>query len=225
MSTRALRKKKPLALWGDPDIAILPESTKRATLEKRNWQWIGSTPKSGLGIATREGEATSLIRRVCEDEKWIGLMETRNPSPLTVVAVWACYSRSPRKTEMGPVLKGIEEILSAVEGKDAIIAGDFNNGAFWDKPGRADNFSELAKCFEDAGFVSAYHSFFNEELGQETRGTFYLRREQRNSYHIDYCFIPKKWISSIRSIEVGGYRDWIEFSDHMPITLDIGTEG
>lgn len=218
-------RKVSLALCGDPDVAVIPESSKDAVLESRNWQWIGSESKSGLGIATRECQSTTTIRRLCENDKWIGLVETGIARPITVVGVWACYPRTPRKSEMGPVSKGIEEILSAIEGKEAIVAGDFNNGAFWDRPGRADNFSDVSKCFANAGFVSAYHTFYGENLGEETRGTFYLRRNQENVYHIDHCFIPQRWASSIGAVEIGAYEKWIEYSDHMPITIDIETKG
>ena len=38
--------------------------------------------------------------------------------------------------------------------------------------------------------------------GRETRPTFFLYRHQRRPYHIDYCFLPTRYLGRIRDVTV-----------------------
>ena len=71
------------------------------------------------------------------------------------------------------------------------------------------------------GLVSAYHHFFGEEQGSETRPTFYLLWKENRPFHIDYCFIPEAWTADIRSVSVGTYADWFASSDHRPLVVEL----
>ena len=55
----------------------------------------------------------------------------------------------------------------------------------------------------------------------EIEGVQYIENHTKNinkKYHIDYAFVKGFTISNI---EIGLYADWIEYSDHMPLILDI----
>ncbi|MCE3241944.1 MAG: exonuclease, partial [Deltaproteobacteria bacterium] len=75
------------------------------------------------------------------------------------------------------------------------------------------------------GLVSAYHHFFGEAQGAESRPTLYLRRDPEKPYHIDYCFIPEAWVTMLRSVEVGTDEPWARYSDHRPLVVDIDVPG
>lgn len=102
------------------------------------------------------------------------------------------------------------------------MAGDFNNSAYWDKPGRADNFKDLAKELNNGGLVSAYHSFTGDEFGEEQQPTFYMQRNREKPYHLDYCFLSRDLLERVTSVRVGTYDEWIGLSDHMPLIVDLG---
>ena len=71
------------------------------------------------------------------------------------------------------------------------------------------------------GLVSAYHRFFGEDQGAESRPTLYLLKKRERPYHIDYCFIPESWVPNLTSVAVGAYETWITASDHCPLVVDI----
>ncbi|MCX6244908.1 MAG: hypothetical protein NTU98_09405 [Bacteroidetes bacterium] len=66
-----------------------------------------------------------------------------------------------------------------------------------------------------------YHSKHSIEPGEEKDPTFYLYRKKDHPYHIDYCFASEKIIERGVDFSVGNVDEWIEFSDHTPIFIDI----
>lgn len=218
---KGFAKKVGQAFSCDPEIAILPESARNIAVKGRKWKWVGQNDASGLGVSISESIPIVDFKQAGVGAMWFSATTLDLPSPLVVIAVWACYERSPRKADKGPVNTCLKEILSLVQGRDAIIAGDFNNSAEWDQSGRADNFSNTVDAFSEAGLVSAYHRSTGEKMGAETVPTFFSRRSQANSHHIDFCFIPESWADQLVSVEVGKFEEWIALSDHMPITVEI----
>jgi endonuclease/exonuclease/phosphatase family metal-dependent hydrolase len=79
----------------------------------------------------------------------------------------------------------------------------------------------LVGLLTSLGLVSAYHSFFREEQGQESRPTLYFQWNEFKPFHIDYCFLPGSWVKQIVQVAVGGFDDWKGMSDHRPLTIDI----
>jgi endonuclease/exonuclease/phosphatase family metal-dependent hydrolase len=76
----------------------------------------------------------------------------------------------------------------------------------------------------ELGLVSSYHHYYGEAHGTETRPTFYLHRNKRRPYHIDYCFVPEGWASYIQSVQIGSYEDWQKHSDHRPLLVDLNLD-
>jgi exodeoxyribonuclease-3 len=104
----------------------------------------------------------------------------------------------------------------------SVIIGDFNSNRLWDYKRPPDlNHTGLVRKLEAMGISSAYHDYFSEEHGAETRPTLYFRKSQQQTYHIDYCFLPTSWRSHMRSVEVGSYNDWISSSDHVPLCVEL----
>lgn len=71
------------------------------------------------------------------------------------------------------------------------------------------------------GFVSAYHSFHEEEQGRESQSTFYDQWSEFKPFHIDYCFIPGAWQRRITGVKVDAFEPWRTASDHRPLIVDI----
>jgi hypothetical protein len=90
------------------------------------------------------------------------------------------------------------------------------NGKLW---------ADLMTRLEPLGLVSAYHRFFNEGFGAETRPTHFFKGKQGSPFHLDYFFVPAAWMSRVASVEVGTYEAWSSYSDHAPVTVDMRPEG
>jgi exodeoxyribonuclease III len=100
-----------------------------------------------------------------------------------------------------------------------VVVGDFNTSG---SPGKHQKgHMELVRVLRDKfGIVSAYHAHFDVEFGAERHPTHYWRRSCDAPWHIDYCFVPESWASTIRSVEVGSFEAWTD-SDHRPLTVDL----
>jgi len=79
----------------------------------------------------------------------------------------------------------------------------------------------LLEITDALGLVSAYHNFFHEDFGKETRPTYFHQGKKENPFHLDYCFLPKEWIPMIDRVEVGKYSEWGQISDHVPLIVDL----
>jgi len=79
----------------------------------------------------------------------------------------------------------------------------------------------LTERLSALGPVSAYHSWTGEAFGDESRMTYFHLRRADRGFHIDYCFIPNRWRTRIRSISVGEPHVWLGYSDHMPLIVDL----
>ena len=59
------------------------------------------------------------------------------------------------------------------------------------------------------------------EHGKEKHPTFYMYRKVEKPYHIDYCFASEEIMNNGFDFSTGEFKDWIELSDHTPITVKI----
>jgi endonuclease/exonuclease/phosphatase family metal-dependent hydrolase len=67
----------------------------------------------------------------------------------------------------------------------------------------------------ERGIHSAYHTYFKEEHGEETRPTFYLYKNKAKPYHIDYCFVSDKFtVETVKVVDV-------DCSDHSPVIITL----
>jgi hypothetical protein len=73
---------------------------------------------------------------------------------------------------------------------------------------------------EELGIVSLYHAQTGEEQGKEKQATFYMYRKPEKPYHIDCAFISKEMLPG-SIMKIGSPSDWMEFSDHMPLAVDL----
>jgi len=105
--------------------------------------------------------------------------------------------------------------------KPVILCGDFNSNKIWDDHRKTHNHSAVVSLLEKRGLLSAYHHFFSEPQGHETRPTYYFWHRQNRGYHIDYVFLPRAWAPCIQSVAVGHHADWSHLSDHVPVSVDL----
>lgn len=104
----------------------------------------------------------------------------------------------------------------------SVVLGDFNANAAWDNPRRPTDFSRVAqRLASEFGLRSAYHTWFREPFGSETRATHYFWRQKARPFHIDFCFIPEAWLSKVRAVSIRDEPPWCDLSDHRPLIIDL----
>ena len=132
-------------------------------------------------------------------------------------------SHAPVEAGLQPRLSSSDSSLRSVSAnpKPVILCGDFNSNKLWDDHRKTGNHSAVVRLLEKRGLLSAYHHFFSEPQGHETRPTYYFWHRKTRGYHIDYVFLPRAWASRIQSVQVGPHSDWSHLSDHVPLCVDL----
>jgi endonuclease/exonuclease/phosphatase family metal-dependent hydrolase len=207
-----------------PDIAVVPECSEVSVvcLREQGYRtlWFGSNPRKGLGvICSNEWEIRAIQP---PEQEWIVPIEVKGPTPFTLIAVWACRMGT-RKADcyVGLVYRALKSHPEFFAHRDVVIAGDLNSNRIWDDERAVGNHSAVVALLREHGLVSGYHQHFNEAHGEEKQPTFYLHHHLQRAYHLDYIFVPQRWVSRLSSVAVGEYSRWSHWSDHCPMVVDL----
>ena len=218
----ALHRKLAALLALKPDVAVLSECAAPDRLAERldvgalgcEPVWIGANRDKGLAVFAFNGYRARLANELYRRSlRFIAPVRIEGPTSFNLLAVWAQNFSDGirRKRQPGPLRLALTRDYPAFlsEGP-AIVAGDFNNNIFWDKPGYLINHSHTVALLERYGLVSAYHYARSEAQGAETEPTLYWRDRLKDgpTYHIDYVFLPRDWAADIREMSVGGFDEW-----------------
>ena len=223
---RGFEKKKEAIFRSAPDIAVIQEcshkSAESPSQDGYDAVWVGDNPHMGVGVFYKK--STWNVHRL-EDTthgiRWVVPFEVTGPEAFTLVAIWACQVKgSKRESYVGQINRAIKEHSSWFENGPTVVLGDFNSNARWDKERRNWNHSTMVTELKTRGILSAYHVARAEEHGQETTPTFHLLKNREKDFHLDYIFIPDLWQQRMQ-ITVGDCTDWLRYSDHCPLTLDL----
>ena len=201
------------------DIIVCQESEKLESdfFKGYHYQWTGKNIHKGIGILSKK-YPYSIIKELNEN---LIFYLPASFNDFNLMNVWT----HTKADKFGP--DATENIIKALDfykdwiasKKKAIIVGDFNNSIVFDeKYNWTAKFVDIKNYLYDLNFTSAYHSYFNEEFGNESKATLFLTKNRDKIYHIDYAFIRG---FKIKNIEVGDCSDWINHSDHMPLIIDI----
>lgn len=221
-----------------PDVAIVSECANEEILRRKGgsalpeytMDWVGRLKDKGLAVFGFGDFKVS--RAVCFDDRlqWVLPIEVQGPVDIALLAVWASNGRGriqhPDHVGVPQSASSLTVYRDWIRGRPAVLAGDFNHNAIWDKPGTEwRNHATTVKTAAEAGLSSAYHTWFDEAEGCETRPTHYWRDRKIDgpSYHIDYVFVPTQWLPAVLDVQVGSFADWIGsgLSDHVPLVVDI----
>jgi exonuclease III len=172
----------------------------KKSLEGYSSHWIGNNHRKGLAVLTKE---KSELQTEVFNESLIYFLPV-SFKDTAVLGVWAFNRRARRKVEGGsgfPIdaISHYKDWLTSH--KNMIVAGDFNNGPRWDRPGSK----------------SSYHHLTGETPGQESKPTYYHQRNPEKGFHIDYIFSN---ISGKGQILLGEFKDWGKLSDHVPLITE-----
>jgi exonuclease III len=221
---QAFREKQYQLLKLEPDITIVPEcedpTEKGDWSAFTDWRWMGDDPHKGIGIFTRNGVTIADTTEIVEADHFLHV-ET---DVVDVLAVWAMNNKgNPRQRYIGQVHTALKNNPKLID-EDTVVAGDFNWNVIWDESPKSPlcgDFGDVRGELNQNGLYSIYHAACGNEFGEETEATFYMHKKEERPYHIDYAFIPRGLIGSNVEVTVGGYDDWIDASDHVPLLVTI----
>lgn len=207
-----------------PDIAVIPECANPSlpklarVLTKygvTQTAWHGNNQQKGLGVFIFnnfvEAESIETLGGMFSIKIDLNLREK-----IGLIALW---TQNPGYVEEAH--KTVEEYKNLLVGKNVIVAGDFNSNKIWDSKRTLNHSALVMRLRNEFSLESAYHHYFGEEQGQESRATLYFTYNEKKPYHIDYVFVPQKWLSKIKSVELGEFKTWKHASDHCPLILEI----
>lgn len=231
----ALHRKLEALISLGPDIAIVSECANPQRLLARGAPesevgkpvWVGDNRDKGLAVFGFNGYCPCLVEPYFPTLRYIAPVRISGNHDFDLLAVWAQNASAglTRKNQLGPVRRALTKYRDRFSHGPTVLAGDFNNNVFWDRPGWRMNHAKAVSTMENLGLASAYHAVRAEEQGAETEPTLYWRDRKKDgpTYHIDYVFLPNEWVPRITRFEIGSFEDWCGsgLSDHVPIVVDI----
>jgi len=223
----AFRKKAAVILAHQPDILVVPECEHPGKLhfnpgitQPTDILWFGTNENKGLGIFSYGACRFKRMRNHNPALKTIvPIAVTGGDYHFTLYAVWANNPADPDGQYVEQVWKAINHYDKKLKNKQTLLIGDFNSNTIWDRKYRTGNHSHVVKRLEEKGIFSCYHLLHQQIQGKENQATFYLYRHRDKPYHLDYCFASSDMVDNIKSVEIGDFDFWSQYSDHVPVMV------
>lgn len=211
------------------DVTIIIECTEEDAVQAESALgkcfWFGNN-KSSIGMAvfcksSLNAKATVASLQQGEDASFVIPIElaTSNKT-VNLIAVWSAPDNNPSQNYPRVVWDGLNANEALLDGSVMII-GDFNSGVYFDQKIKGIKHAQVLELLQSKGILSAYHEYYQEPQGSETRPTHLWRRSLDKPFHIDYCFLSSDLLESVEEFEVGTPKDWLDLSDHVPLILDL----
>lgn len=227
----ALHRKWAALTALSPDVAVIGECATPEVLTRRGvtglegrCQWMGRNPNKGLGVFAFNGYRLRRHAPFRPTLQHVLPVEVTGPEHCNLLAVWAMNASGgvTRKHQLGPLRRGLAAYRDFLANGPAVVGGDLNSNAIWDKPGWRINHMALVEKLAGLGLASAYHLETGEAHGAERVPTCYWRDRRKDgpTYHLDYAFVPP---AALRGLAVGSFEDWVGtgLSDHVPLVVDL----
>lgn len=211
----------------DPDIMVIqecegPDKLRNTIGSQYEILWIGDNNNKGLAVISKNHIKVKQLMVRQESVRYMLPVELDNG--FKIIAFWSMNDEKDlMQRYIGQVWIGLKKCLGRIDDK-TIILGDFNWNVIWDHSSTISLYGKLTEVIDllkDYRIESAYHYLNNERFGEETVKTFYLYRKNDKSYHTDYMFLPVGILKGTKRFTIGEYKNWIEYSDHMPLYIDF----
>jgi exodeoxyribonuclease-3 len=225
----AFRKKAAYILRQKPDILVVqececaeklvfPSNVKKPLAS----YWYGTNPHKGMGLFSYSDYRFELLEIFNPAYRYIIPFRVSGyGQSFVLLAIWAMDDKQNKKEsyvrQIWHAIHFYEKLLS----DSAILVGDFNSNTIWDRKDREGNHSDLVLRLAGNNIHSLYHTHFKQEQGKEAHPTFFLHRNKKKPYHLDYCFGSKSLCDKVRQVSLGNFNSWIKHSDHLPLVIDF----
>lgn len=209
-----------------PDVAVVAECRHEQQLGAGDlWSagWTGRNPSKGLGIFTRPSISSRVVSSWDPGREWFLPIHLDVGAGVDVIGVWAMNHRGGETgPKHGRTLRALQSYAPLLAQGRTIIIGDFNDNTRWDTPSRP-TFRSLVAWLARMGYSSVYHSLRQEEPGSETAASLFWQHRRDQPYLVDHAFVPTAWLSRVNMFELGERDEWLAWSDHVPVILEIAT--
>ena len=221
----AFRKKAHLILAHKPDIVVIPECEHPDKLifpndipKPQDVLWFGKNPHKGLGIFSYSNFRFKVHETYNPDfQLIIPIIVSDGIFEFILLAIWANNPTDKDGRYIEQIWKAINYYATLLESKTSILIGDFNSNTIWDKQHKYRSHSNVVEILANKKIVSAYHLHHKQIQGIEEHPTLYMYRHESKPYHIDYCFVSADLAERITSVDIGEYKSWFPYSDHVPL--------
>ncbi|MEZ4622210.1 MAG: hypothetical protein R2867_42815 [Caldilineaceae bacterium] len=224
----AFRKKAHLLTALQPTLAVVQECECPTKLRfpadtppADDFLWQGDNLDKGVGVFGYGNLHFALDSRYDPTIRHAIPVHVSGDLELHMLAVWAMGHRQKARSYVGQVYHAIQHYADFLCERPTVILGDFNSNAIWDHERKISNHSALVEILAAAGLVSAYHTYFDETHGREQQQTYFHHRSPQKGYHLDYCFVPKVWLTRLQTVRVGAFEPWCSSSDHTPLVAEF----
>ena len=203
-----------------PDIAIVQEIARPSVdLDGRQTLWFGDNPDQGVAVIANAGCKLEPLPQLDGTPKFCYPVQVSGQQSFLLLAIWTL--KTAEHTYVEALFRVIETYRELIEAQATVIAGDFNSNSRFDRDYPADrNHTSFVERLSLLGLESAYHLFFCEKQGAETRPTFFHFHHEDKPHHLDYVFLPRSW--TVAEVSVGTFADWAGKSDHRPVSVEAG---
>ena len=205
-----------------PDILVVPECGQTEKIQSEigiaspsGMLWVGADPRKGLGVYSFGAFSISPAAFYNPAHQYIFPVEVKGSEEFLLLAVWTLPVNG---SYVCPLIHALNEYESMIQGRDVIIAGDFNANTVLPATSRNYRFRDFVRRAEDMWLTSLYHEFTREAHGNESSPTFFLYHHEQKPHHIDFLFGSANFRTRLEEIKVGSFQDWHKLSDHVPIS-------
>lgn len=213
-------RKRDMIMALRPDIIVLEEVSQKDTNDSNApfTHWVGSNTHKGLGVIGVTPNEYKIANSYTDELPWFLPIEITNLN-INLLAVWA-HVKSQQLRYVRVSNEAVDRYKDFLTERPSIMAGDFNSNTNWDSLHPGKSHSLLVEKLNKIGINSLYHYQTNEKQGDERVSTQYMYRKPERGYHIDYTFMSNVLLDR-SSIEIGKPEDWLQYSDHTPLIIDI----
>ncbi len=212
-----------------PDIMIIQECEAPDVLRSyigNEYQtfWIGENRNKGLCVFVKQHLDAELLPSNAGAVRY--MIPLRIGRALSVIAFWGMNdTRNTMRRYIAQVWSGLQQCADYLSGH-VIVAGDFNWNIKFDPLQQQckdlyGTMADVIELLDKRSIRSAYHTLRSIDYGAESDPTFFMHRKQHKAYHTDYVFLSEQMMHKAKRFEIGGFRDWADLSDHMPIFVEL----
>ena len=223
----AFKKKYSLVADLSPDLAIIQECEQP---ERIPWKqghpptsmaWFGKSPTKGIGIFSWTNLLFQPVVGYDQSIRYCIPLQITSPYQFNLIAVWAMDHPIDCHSYSGQIYLAIGTYREFILSADTVFIGDYNSSKRTTPKSRLGNHAAVTLDLKDLWLISAYHHYYLERQGLEKHGTFFRGRKIDQPAHIDYAYIPTRWLRRLTKVQVGEPEVWLKQSDHCPVIVEI----
>ena len=196
---------------------LYPDSRSRSIWNKAGSNQWGSGVFSRAGVL-KQVEVPSFNGLV------VGAKLTETPWQADTESMFVFSVHAPNGTGgySGQVNLILDEIAKIIDGKEVIIAGDFNlSVSHWAESVRQSSHQDLAiqsRLANEFGLINCWQA---ANPDREPQQTLRWTGDRTTPYHCDAILVPKRWKDRLQTCSILSGEEWEALSDHNPVIAEF----